>query len=173
VSSPKQTQKLNHVRHLFVPKATAARDRLDEGNETGRGGSPGQRFESAASMHKAQKLPREEFKREIERHLTGRNMELLYFRLSKSQMAVIEQALETASLMVPLPQQPARVATSQWWHELFDNSNGSRIPRGSNLHPVPIQHRAALDIDETAKTATLRWNLTAPFFSYFGVTRRC
>ena len=27
-------------------------------------------------------------------------MELLYFRLSKSQMAVIEQALETASLML-------------------------------------------------------------------------
>jgi hypothetical protein len=25
-----------------------------------------------------------------------------------------------------------------------------------------------LDIDETAKTATLRWNLTAPFYSFFG-----
>jgi hypothetical protein len=29
------------VGRLFVPKATAAGDRLDEGNETGQGGSPG------------------------------------------------------------------------------------------------------------------------------------
>ena len=62
----------------------------------------GQRFESAPWVHKAQELPREEFKREVERHLTGRNTEaseLLYFRLFKSQLAVIEQAIETASLM--------------------------------------------------------------------------
>ena len=54
-------------------------------------------------MHKAQELPREEFKREVERHLTGRDTEaseLLYFRLFKSQLSVIEQALETASLML-------------------------------------------------------------------------
>jgi hypothetical protein len=63
----------------------------------------GQRFESAPWVHKAQELPREEFKREVERYLTGRNTEaseLLYFRLFKSQLAVIEQALETASLML-------------------------------------------------------------------------
>jgi len=63
----------------------------------------GQRFESAPWVHKAQELPREEFRREVERHLTGRNTEaseLLYFRLFKSQLAVIEQALETASLML-------------------------------------------------------------------------
>jgi hypothetical protein len=63
----------------------------------------GQRFESAPWVHKAQELPKEEFKREVERHLTGRSTEpseLLYFRLFKSQLAVIEQALETASLML-------------------------------------------------------------------------
>ena len=63
----------------------------------------GQRFESAPWVHKAQELPKEEFKREVERHLTGRNTEaseLLYFRLFKSQLAVIEQAIETASLML-------------------------------------------------------------------------
>lgn len=63
----------------------------------------GQRFESAPWVHKAQELPKEEFKREVERHLTGRNTEaseLLYFRLFKSQLAVVEQALETASLML-------------------------------------------------------------------------
>ena len=63
----------------------------------------GQRFESAPWVHKAQELPKEEFKREVERHLTGRNTEaseMLYFRLFKSQLAVIEQALDTASLML-------------------------------------------------------------------------
>jgi len=63
----------------------------------------GQRFESAPWVHKAQELPKEEFRKEVERHLTGRNTEsseLLYFRLFTSQLAVIEQALETASLML-------------------------------------------------------------------------
>ena len=49
----------------------------------------GQQFESAPWVHKAQELPREEFKRQVERHLTGRNTEaseLLYFRLFKSQL---------------------------------------------------------------------------------------
>jgi len=63
----------------------------------------GERFESATWVHKAQALPKEEFKREVEKHLTGRETEaweLLYFKLYKSQLAVIEQALETAGLML-------------------------------------------------------------------------
>lgn len=63
----------------------------------------GERFESATWLHKAQELPKEEFKREVERHLTGRETEaweLLYFKVYKSQLAVVEQALETASLML-------------------------------------------------------------------------
>ena len=63
----------------------------------------GERFESATWVHKAQELPKEEFKREVERHLTGRESEpweLLYFKLYKSQLNVIEQALETAGLML-------------------------------------------------------------------------
>src|SRR5215470_14619464 len=63
----------------------------------------GEQFESAPWVHKAQELPKEEFKREVERHLTGReteSWELLYFKLYKSQLAVIEQALETAALML-------------------------------------------------------------------------
>ena len=63
----------------------------------------GERFESAPWVHRAQELPREEFKREVERHLTGRDSEaweLLYFKLYKSQLTVIEQALETAALML-------------------------------------------------------------------------
>jgi recombinational DNA repair protein (RecF pathway) len=54
-------------------------------------------------VHKAQELSKEEFKREVERHLTGRESEpweLLYFKLYKGQLKVIEQALETAGLML-------------------------------------------------------------------------
>ena len=63
----------------------------------------GERFESAPWVHRAQELPKEEFKREVERHLTGRETEaweLLYFKLYKSQLQVIEQALETVALML-------------------------------------------------------------------------
>ena len=44
-----------------------------------------------------------EFKREVERHLTGKQTEaweLIYFELFKSQLPVIEQALETAAMML-------------------------------------------------------------------------
>lgn len=54
-------------------------------------------------MHRAEELPKEEFKREVERHLTGNETEpweLLYFKVYKSQLPVIEQALETASRML-------------------------------------------------------------------------
>ena len=63
----------------------------------------GQRFDSATWLHKASTMPREAFKREVERHLTGKETEpweMLYFKVYKSQLAVIEQALETASLML-------------------------------------------------------------------------
>jgi hypothetical protein len=63
----------------------------------------GQKFDCATWLHKAQELPKEEFKREVERHLTGKETEpweMLYFKVYKSQLAVIEQALETASLML-------------------------------------------------------------------------
>jgi len=63
----------------------------------------GERFESAPWVHKAQVLPKEAFKREVEKHLTGRETEaweLLYFKLYRSQLTVVEQALETAALML-------------------------------------------------------------------------
>jgi len=63
----------------------------------------GERFESAPWVHRAQALPREEFKRAVERHLTGRETEpweLLSFKLFKSQFAVIDRALEAAALML-------------------------------------------------------------------------
>jgi hypothetical protein len=63
----------------------------------------GQRFDCATWVHKAQELPKEKFKLEVERHLTGRETEpweMLYFKVYKSQLPVIEQALETAALML-------------------------------------------------------------------------
>jgi len=62
-----------------------------------------QHFESATWLHKARSLPKEEFKAEVERELTGRDTEpseLMYFKVYKSQMPVIEQALDTAALML-------------------------------------------------------------------------
>jgi hypothetical protein len=63
----------------------------------------GQDFDCATWVHKAQELPKEQFKCEVERHLTGRETEpweMLYFKVYKSQLPVIEQALETAALML-------------------------------------------------------------------------
>jgi hypothetical protein len=63
----------------------------------------GQEFDCATWLHKARELPKEEFKREVERELTGRDSEpheIIYFKIYKSQIPVIEQALETAGLML-------------------------------------------------------------------------
>jgi hypothetical protein len=63
----------------------------------------GQRFESATWLHKAQSLPKEQFKAEVERELTGRESEpseLIYFKIYNSQAPVIEQAIDTAALML-------------------------------------------------------------------------
>jgi len=63
----------------------------------------GQRFKSAPWVHKARQMPREEFRREVEKELTGKDSEpseLIYFKIYKSQIPVIEQAIETAGLML-------------------------------------------------------------------------
>lgn len=63
----------------------------------------GQGFESAAWLQKAKELPKDQFKLEVSKHLTGKEAEpweILYFKAYKSQLPVIEQALETAGLML-------------------------------------------------------------------------
>ena len=63
----------------------------------------GQEFDCATWLHKAHTLPKEEFKREVERELTGKETEpweIIYFKFYKSQIPVIEQAIETAALML-------------------------------------------------------------------------
>ena len=60
-------------------------------------------FDCATWLHKAREMPKEEFKREVEKELTGKeaeSSEIIYFKLYKSQIPVIEQALETAALML-------------------------------------------------------------------------
>src|SRR5579864_504878 len=62
-----------------------------------------QKFDCATWLHKARSLPKEQFKREVERHLTGQETEpseIIYFKLYKSQIPVVEQAIETAGLML-------------------------------------------------------------------------
>jgi hypothetical protein len=63
----------------------------------------GQRFDCATWLHKAREMPKEEFKREVVKELTGKDTEpheILYFKVYKSQIPVIEEALETAALML-------------------------------------------------------------------------
>jgi hypothetical protein len=63
----------------------------------------GDAFASCTWVHKAKELLREQFKREVERHLTGKETEpceIIYFKLYKSQLRVVEQALETVALML-------------------------------------------------------------------------
>src|SRR5437762_7368879 len=65
--------------------------------------SDGQDFDCATWLHKAREMPKEHFKHEVDKHLTGKDMEpaeIIYFKLYKSQIPVIEQAVETAALML-------------------------------------------------------------------------
>jgi hypothetical protein len=62
-----------------------------------------QHFDCATWLHKAREMPKEQFKHEVEKELTGRDTEpaeIIYFKLYKSQIPVVEQAIETAALML-------------------------------------------------------------------------
>ena len=63
----------------------------------------GQDFDCATWLHKTHSLPKDQFKRDVEKELTGRASEpweIIYFKLYKTQIPVIEQAMETAALML-------------------------------------------------------------------------
>jgi hypothetical protein len=63
----------------------------------------GQEFACATWLHKARSLSKDQFKREVEKELTGRESEpweIMYFKLYKTQIPVVEQAIETAALML-------------------------------------------------------------------------
>ena len=63
----------------------------------------GQRFNCATWLHKAREMSKDQFRWEVERELTGEDKEpweIVYFKLYKSQIPVIDRALETAALML-------------------------------------------------------------------------
>ena len=63
----------------------------------------GENFDCATWLHKARGMPKEGFKGEVERHLTGKDTEpweIIYFKLYKSQLPIVEKAIETAALML-------------------------------------------------------------------------
>jgi hypothetical protein len=63
----------------------------------------GRDFDCAPWVQKARTMPREEFEREVEKELTGREtepFELMYFKLYQSQVPVVDRAIETAALML-------------------------------------------------------------------------
>ena len=62
-----------------------------------------QGFDCATWLHKARQMPKEQFKQAVEKELTGKETEpweIIYFKLYKSQIPVVEQAIETAALML-------------------------------------------------------------------------
>ncbi len=61
-----------------------------------------EQFKSATWLHKAQSMPKQEFKDEVDKYLTGASepSEVIYFKLYRSQVPVIEQALEIAARML-------------------------------------------------------------------------
>jgi hypothetical protein len=63
----------------------------------------GEQFDCVTWLHKAKQLPKEGFKCAVERRLTGKETEACeveYFKVYKSQLPVVEKALETAGLIL-------------------------------------------------------------------------
>ena len=87
-----------------IPKAGPEAGGMDQGHGIGEGGAEGGAAVRLCNLvAQGAEIPKEEFKREVERHLTGKETEpweILYFKVYKSQLPVIEQALETAALML-------------------------------------------------------------------------
>ena len=60
-------------------------------------------FDSGRWVKKAQEMPKEEFRHEVDKHINGEDSEptdIIYFKLYKSQIPIVEQAIETAALML-------------------------------------------------------------------------
>ncbi|HEY6769348.1 MAG TPA: hypothetical protein VI386_31785 [Candidatus Sulfotelmatobacter sp.] len=62
-----------------------------------------ERFDCATWLHRAREMPKDQFKQEVEKELTGKETEpweIIYFKLYRSQLPVIERAVETAAMML-------------------------------------------------------------------------
>ena len=63
----------------------------------------GEKFDCATWLHRARETPKKDFKHAVERHLTGKESEpweIIYFKVYKSQLPVVEKAIETAGVML-------------------------------------------------------------------------
>jgi hypothetical protein len=71
-------------------------------------------FDCANWLHKAEELPIQQFKDEVQKYLTGDSepSELIFFNLYRSQVPVIEQALEMAGSDLPPYYVPPRMKFS-------------------------------------------------------------
>ena len=113
----------------------------------------GQAFESAPWVHKASTMPREEFKREVDRYLTGKDTEaweILYFKAYKSQLPVIEQALETAGLMLGSDKSQRLLLGD----DLCGFSGGSELGGGQSGCFITLPHQAGHGAYEASEEAT-------------------
>src|SRR5438045_5909518 len=66
-------------------------------------GRDGQGFDCATWLHRARVLPKDEFRREVEKELKVKETEaweIVYLKLFKRQITVIAHALETTALML-------------------------------------------------------------------------
>ena len=91
---PKNPRSLSDISHLFL---SSVRER-----QTGSAPRP-QRTPPAKNEQRDADLTPQEFQREVEKELTGRDSEpweIMYFKLYRSQIPVIEQAIETAAMML-------------------------------------------------------------------------
>jgi hypothetical protein len=87
----------------FFAQSSIPTTRLKEGGDTEPFRKDGEQFDCATWLHKAKTLPKEGFRCAVERRLTGKESEpweILYFKVYKSQLPVVEKALETAALML-------------------------------------------------------------------------
>ena len=77
---------------------------MDQGTGVGQTGAPpGSALRKCNLAAQSQTDAKAEFQREVEKELTGKDSEpseLIYFKVYKSQIPVIEQAIETAALML-------------------------------------------------------------------------
>src|ERR1017187_4057041 len=97
------------------------------------------RFDCAPWVHKAHSMPREEFTWAVEKELTGKEeepSELIYFKVYKNQIPVIEQALEIPALMLGSDKSRGYLTSSGRSSQLWSmtRSDGSNL--GSSCHTV-------------------------------------
>ena len=108
----------------------------------------GPEFDCATWLHKARSMPKDQFKREVEKELTGRESEpweIIYFKLYKTQIPVVKQAIETAALML-----------------------GTDKSRGYCLEMVCADFLAGANLENDYPTVLLQ--SVSRFFKFFGPT---